>query len=210
MTVNADGSSSAERVVLVAEDRGREQVQEAVVVAAPNRMMQPGRGLERNLEPAASLDELGERWDAWQHRASAAHFRSQPQLADLEDPKRDVVSERQLEVDLGRGVEQHLGVEPGRLDRFDALIGRRELARVDHDGKAKWLVFELRQLRGRADEAVDDPPVRTLSHAAVLGEALVERELLGWVGRRVVDQAGEESLPNCRCRSHAVEPMGIM
>ena len=63
-----------ESVLLVAEDRGREQVQEAVLVAAANGVVEPGSRLERDLEAPASLDELGER----RGRSAAPSRRSAP------------------------------------------------------------------------------------------------------------------------------------
>ena len=128
-------------------------------------------------------------------RAAAANLRPQAELAELEDPERDVVAKRQLAVDLRRGVEEHLGVEPGRLDGLDPRVGGRKPPGVEHDREPQRLVTELGELRGRADEAIHDPARLARAHAAVLGEPFVERQLLGRKGRRVVDQPAEEGAP---------------
>ena len=57
-SANAPGSFS-ERLVLVAEDRGREQVEEAVLAAGRTRVVQPGRRLEHEPALAAAADEPG-------------------------------------------------------------------------------------------------------------------------------------------------------
>ena len=130
-----------------------------------------------------------------QDGAAAANLRPEPELAELEDPERDVVSQRQFAVDLGRGVEEHLGVDPGRLDGLDPRVGRRKLAGVEHDREPQRLVTELGELRGRANEAIHDPAGLARAHAAMLGEPFVERQLLGRKRRRVVDQPAEEGAP---------------
>ena len=133
--------------------------------------------------------------NARQDRSAAAHLRPEAKLAELQDPERDVVAERQLAVDLRRGVEEHLGVEPGRLDGLDPRVGRRKSARVEHDREPQRLVPELRELRRGAHEAVHDPAGVARPHAPVLGQPLVERQLLRRKGRRVVDQPTEEGAP---------------
>jgi len=163
-----------------------------VVVAASNRMVQAGRRLERHLEPPAGLDEFREPNDAWDNSAAAAHLRAETELAEPEDAEGDVVAQRQLVVNLGRGIEEDLGVEARCLDRFDPVVLERKLPGVDDDGQPERLVAELRELRGRADEPVDDPARLALTDAVVLGDPLGERKLRGREGRRVVDQAREE------------------
>ena len=151
--------------------------------------------LERDFEPAARLDELGKPRHARQDRAAAANLRPEPELTELEDPERDVITERQLAVDLRRSVEEHLGVEPCRLDGLDPRVGRGQNARVEHDREPQRLVVELRKLRRGTHEPVHDPARIARTHAPVLGQALVERQLLGRKGRRMVDQPTEESPP---------------
>ena len=157
--------------------------------------MEAGRRLERDLEPAARLDELGERRHARQDRAAAANLRPQAELAELEDPERDVVAKRQLAVDLRRGVEEHLGVEPGRLDGLDPRVGRRKPPVSSTTESRSGSSPSSGELRRRADEAIHDPARVARPHAAVLGQPFVERQLLGRKGRRVVDQPTEEGAP---------------
>ena len=69
---NAVGSSSDERSLLVAEDRRREQVDEAVLTVLPDGVVQSGRGLERERLLLAGPDRRGEGLHAkapWAHSA---------------------------------------------------------------------------------------------------------------------------------------------
>ena len=181
-----------ERRFLVSEDRCREQVEKAVLVVVPERLVQTRRGLERHLETAAGLDELRERGNRRHGLSAAAHLGPEPELAELEDPERDVVPQWELYVDLRSRVEQDLGVESGSLDRLDPLIRSRKPAGVEDDGQPERLVTELAQLLRRAHEPVDDPSVADSAHAAVLGQSFVERKLFGRKRRSVVDQACEQ------------------
>jgi len=166
-----------------------------VLVTVSQRLVQPGRGLEGDIEPPTRLDELRQPRQGGDRRAAAAHLRAEAELAELQDPESDVVAQRELDVHLGGGVEEHLGVEPGSLDRFDPRIRGGKLARVQHDGQPKLLVAELAELRGRADEPVHDPAVLGPADAAMLCQPLVERQLLGRKGRRMIDQPAEEGAP---------------
>src|SRR5205814_2205522 len=73
------------RLLLVAEDRGREEIEEAMVVARAHGLVQSGGRLEGNLEPATGLHESREVWNPGEGCAAAAHLRTDPELAELED-----------------------------------------------------------------------------------------------------------------------------
>ena len=198
-----------QRLLLVAvEDGRREQVEKAVLVAGANRVVEPGRRLERHAQPAAGGDEPGKVGNSRRGRAAATHLRPDAELAELEDPERHVVAQRQLAVDLRRGVDHHLGIDPRGLDRLDPLVGLREPALVEDDGEPERLVTELRELRGGADEAVDDPAGVAVADAPVLGQPFGERQLSRRKGRSVVDQSREQRAASVDCRpgkSHGCE-----
>src|SRR6266540_1662434 len=108
---------------LVAVEDGRsQQIEESVLIARAHRMVETGSGLERDVLPAAFLDELGQSRDTRERRAPTAHLRAEPELAEPEDAEPQLAPERQLAVDLRGSVDQHLGVDAGRLDGLDAGV----------------------------------------------------------------------------------------
>ncbi len=179
-----------------------------MLVVVAQRLMQARSRLEGNLEPAAGLNELGQGRHGRDRGAAAAHLGAEPELLQLEDPERDVVAQRQLDVDLGSRVEEDLRVDPGSLDGLDPLVGLGQRAGVEDDRQPKRLVTDVAELRGRAHEAVDDPAVLVGPDAAMLGQALGERQLLGRERRSVVDETCEESSSRVD-RSRGVHPASV-
>jgi len=117
------------RALLVAEENGGQQVEEAVLAVAPHRPVEAGRRLERQVALPAGADEARERGLRRHRRTPAADLGAQPRRDERVEPIAEVTVERHLDVNLGRQPLQRCEIPVRRrLDRFhsSAREGRVE------------------------------------------------------------------------------------
>ena len=155
----------AQRVLLVAEHRRREEVEEAVLAGLRRVcVVEPGRRLEDEPARAAAADEVGELLDRRDAFAPAADLRAQPARGDL-------VERRALEI-----------------DRLVLSLGTR----VDDGERPPLVLRQLRKLRRRPDETAEQPRVFALPGAPVLRERLVRRQARRREHGRVVEEPRQQ------------------
>jgi len=159
------GRSLAQSLLLVAEDRRREEVEEPVLAGVRGvRAVKAGRRLEDEPARTAAPDEVGELLDARHAVPAAADLRAQA-------ARRDLVERNALEVD-GLVLALATGVDDGE--------------------RATFVLRQLRELSSRPDESAEHPCMLALPGAPVLRERLRRRQARRREHRRMIEEPRQQ------------------